>query len=217
MSWLLLRYKIAPIFYRSWLQQIIGLCALTSVREKVRSSLRLFLGAPYDKTRSVFVRNIWPCTHSLFWLSCAGIGSEQLCSFSRGIFQPICKHFVCVQLFLKLWTNTYITIHGSYLWAFCSSFHHSRSTASSVDESNGSRNIVITKFEIAIFWSRDYGNGQARNVNNQNGILRDVQRWRIMHNNKGDVCQSQSIINWNLVWHLNEYRLFTANIKLPRV
>ena len=50
--WLLLRYKIAPIFSRSWLQQIIGPCALTPVPEKVWSSRRLFLGAPYDKTRS---------------------------------------------------------------------------------------------------------------------------------------------------------------------
>ena len=74
--------------------------------------------------------------YSLAILIVVRIGSEQLCSFSRGIFQPICKHFVCVQLFLKLWTNTHIIIHGSYLWAFCSSFHHSRSTASSVDESS---------------------------------------------------------------------------------
>ena len=40
--------------------------------------------------------------YSLAILIVARIGSEQLCSFSRGIFQPICKHFVCVQLFLKL-------------------------------------------------------------------------------------------------------------------
>ena len=51
--WLLLQYKIAPIFSRSWLQQIIGPCALTSVPEKVWSSLWLFLGAPYNKTLSV--------------------------------------------------------------------------------------------------------------------------------------------------------------------
>ena len=40
--------------------------------------------------------------YSLAFLTVVRIGSEQLCSFSRGIFQPICKHFVCVQLFLKL-------------------------------------------------------------------------------------------------------------------
>ena len=40
--------------------------------------------------------------YSLAILIVVRIGSEQLCSFSRGIFQPICKHFVCVQLFLKL-------------------------------------------------------------------------------------------------------------------
>ena len=61
--WLLLQYKIAPIFSRSWLQQIIGPCALTSFREKVRSSLRLFLGAPYDKTLS----GCW-ALHSLYSL-----------------------------------------------------------------------------------------------------------------------------------------------------
>ena len=33
--WLLLRYKIAPIFSRSCLRQKIGPCALTSVREKI--------------------------------------------------------------------------------------------------------------------------------------------------------------------------------------
>ena len=40
--------------------------------------------------------------YSLAILIVVRIGSEQLCSFSRGIFQPICKHFVWVQLFLKL-------------------------------------------------------------------------------------------------------------------
>ena len=33
--WLLLRYKIAPIFSQSCLRQKIGPCALTSVREKI--------------------------------------------------------------------------------------------------------------------------------------------------------------------------------------
>ena len=51
--WLLLRYKIAPIFSRSWLQQIIGPCTLPSVREKSDPRFDFFSGAPYDRTWSV--------------------------------------------------------------------------------------------------------------------------------------------------------------------
>ena len=78
----------------------------------------------------------------------------------------------------------------SFFQILCS-FRHSRSTASSyVDKSNGSRkmcrhrDIVITKsLQLPIFRSRDCGNGQARNVNNQNGILRGITFCPALTNN----------------------------------
>ena len=62
MRWLLVREKIGPIFSRSCLRQKIGRVRWLSPR-KIGPSLRLFLGAPYDKT-SLRVRWALKCFFS---------------------------------------------------------------------------------------------------------------------------------------------------------